>query len=320
MSDRLPPLPALRAFEAAARHLSFKQAAAELHVTPGAVSQQIKALEDFLGVRLFVRLTRALALTDEARRMLPQLREGLEALAQAIDTVRRRAPAGQLRVSAPPSFAARWLVPRLPSFTNAFADIDVRLSSSLLTIDRRDDKGRAASEPGMLGADLVIRFGAGEYRGCDTHRLFSPSYIPVCSPSLLSGPHPLASAEDLRWHPLIHDDTVPELDDRPGWSQWLTLAGIPELPTLRGPRFDDPGLVIAAAIAGQGVALAAKPLVSAAIAAGRLVTPFETCIQSRFAYFLTLARGVSQRPAELAFRDWLLREAENEAEKAAAAR
>lgn len=314
MSHRLPPLAALRAFESAARHLSFKHAAAEMHLTPGAISQQIKSLEDQLGVRLFVRLTRALELTAEAQAMLPKLREGLAALAAAVEAAQTRDPTGTLLVCTPPSFAVRWLVPRLPAFSAAYPQVEVRLSSSLQAIDGKDSgTSRSADvQRTTLNAEVVIRFGRGDYPGCVTERLFAPAYVPVCSPSLLAGEHALREPGDLRWHPLIQDDTVPDLDDRPTWAQWLALAGVPELSIVRGPRFEDSGLVIAAAIDGQGVALAAQPLVSADVAAGRLAMPFTLSIPSRFAYFMAHSATSAERPAAKVFREWLLAEAARE--------
>ncbi len=313
MDTRIPPLQALRAFEAAARTLSFKAAAEELHVTPGAISQQIKALEDQLAVGLFIRRTRAIELTDEARAMLPPLRRGLAELAAAVESVRHGTPSGRLKVFAPPSFAARWLVPRLPRFTATYPDVDLRLATSLKTIDQRDARESVAAGQTAPEADVLIRFGRGDYPGWIVSHLFSPSYAPVCAPDRLSGPHPLREPADLRWHPLIHDDTVPDLEDRPTWLQWLALAGLPDMPTQRGPRFDDAGLVVASAMAGQGVALAARPLVSAEIAAGRLAEPFSLAIPSRFAYFVCLPATSASRPAALAFRDWIAAEARHEA-------
>jgi LysR family glycine cleavage system transcriptional activator len=316
MSSRLPPLNSLRAFEAAARHLSFKRAAEELAVTPTAVSHQIRSLEAFLELPLFRRLTRALELTPEGEAMLPKVREGFSALAAAIEAVRRRDSSGIVTVCAPPSFAARWLVPRLGSLARAHPDIDLRLSSSLSTIDSRDrgsfaDAGSDAG--GDAACDLTIRFGRGNYANCTVEPLFSPLYVAVCSPALLCGEHPLREPADLRWHALIRDATVPELDDRPGWEQWLDLAGVTDREGLsRGPSFTDASLAIEAAIAGHGVALAGRPMVSADIAAGRLAMPFSVAIPSRFGYFVTAPLARAERPAVLALRAWLVREAARE--------
>lgn len=275
----------LRAFEAAARLLSFKKAADELAVTPTAVSHQIKLLEEFLDLRLFRRLTRALELTTEGAAMLPRVQEGFASLAAAIEATRRKETGGIVTVCAPPSFAARWLVPRLGGFSRAHPDIDLRLSSSVATVDSRDKtsaaEGNSATAPEH---DLMIRFGRGHYPGGTVDRLFSPTYVTVCNPALLAGEHPLREPRDLLWHTLIHDATVPDLDDRPGWTQWLDLAGVGDIGgQLRGSYFEDAALAVAAAMAGHGVVLAARPLVSADIAEGRLVIlspfdPFPLCL------------------------------------------
>ena len=316
MPTRLPPLNALRAFEAAARLLSFKKAAEELAVTPTAVSHQIRLLEEYLDLPLFRRLTRALELTHAGAVMLPQVREGFASLAAAVDQVRGTAGGSVVNVCAPPSFAARWLVPRLGHFSRAHPDIELRLSSSLLAVDSREDSpvGRDRLGAGSNAIyDLAIRFGRGHYPGWQVEKLFSPAYVPVCSPTLLAGEHPLREPGDLRWRALIHDATVPDFDDRPGWAQWLELAGVAlQEEMLRGPRFADAVLAVESAIAGNGVALAARPLVSADLAAGRLAMPFPLAIASRYAYYATTPLTAPQRPAVEALRAWLAREAERE--------
>lgn len=316
MSYRLPPLNSLRAFEAAARLLSFKKAADELAVTPTAVSHQIKLLEEFLDLRLFRRLTRALELTDEGAAMLPQVQEGFACLGAAIEAARCKEIGAIVSVCAPPSFAARWLVPRLGRFSRAHPDIDLRLSSSVATVDSRDKvaatagHSHSAAEPKY---DLMVRFGRGHYPGSTVDRLFSPTYVTVCNPSLLAGEHPLREPRDLRWHTLIHDATVPELDDRPGWAQWLSLAGVADIEDqVRGSYFEDAALAVAAAVAGHGVALAARPMVSADLAEGRLVIPFPHSIPSRYAYYVTTPDATADRPTVLALRTWLVREAARE--------
>ncbi len=314
MTHRLPPLNSLRAFEAAARLLSFKKAADELAVTPTAVSHQIKLLEEFLDLRLFRRLTRALELTTEGAAMLPPVQEGFASLAAAIEATRRKETGGIVTVCAPPSFAARWLVPRLGSFSRAHPDIDLRLSSSVATIDSPDKiaaaEGNSATVPKH---DLMIRFGHGHYPGSTVDRLFSPAYVTVCNPALLTGEHPLREPRDLLWHTLIHDATLPDLDDRPGWAQWLNLAGVADIEDqMRGSYFEDAALAVAAAMAGHGVALAARPLVSADIAEGRLVIPFLHSIPSRYSYYVTTSGAKAERPTVLALRTWLVREAARE--------
>src|ERR1700693_2429828 len=215
-NGRLPPLNALRAFEAAARHLSFKKAAKDLHVTPGAVSHQVKLLEAHLGVTLFRRLTRALELTTEAHAMLPKVREGLEALHAAVERVRAREDRCSLTVVAPPNFAARWLMPRLARFTAAHPNLELHVASRQAMVDGRE------TEPGVVEADLredspmvMVRFGRGRYPGARVDEVFSAVYVPACSPRLLTGEHPFKKPQDLRHHTLLHDDTVIEEGERP---------------------------------------------------------------------------------------------------------
>lgn len=315
MPHRLPPLNSLRAFESAARLLSFKKAAEELSVTPTAVSHQIKLLEEFLDLPLFRRLTRALELTPEGEAMLPKIRDGFACMTAAVEAARSTEASGVVTVCAPPSFATRWLIPRLGKFSRSHPDIDLRLSTSLSTIDSREHDAPQEHKAALNTSafDLIVRFGRGHYPACHAERLFSPAYVAVCSPALLAGEHPLREPSDLRWHTLIHDGTVPDLDDRPGWTQWLQLAGVGELAgQLRGQHFQDASLAVEAAIAGNGIALAARPLVSAELAAGRLAMPFPTSIPSRFAYFVTRSTLSRERPTVLALRAWLIREAARE--------
>lgn len=314
MGYRLPPLNSLRAFEAAARHLSFKKAADELHVTPAAVSHQIKALEDYLGIPLFRRLTRALELTEDARAMLPKVQEGFECLAAAVERTRHPEGGGALTLSAPPSFASRWLLPRLHRFTASFPDIELRLSSSLATIDNRDGGSSEGELVDLRDADsdVEIRFGNGRYPGLRTDLIFGVSYAVVCSPQLLKGMRPLRTPKDLRHHVLIHDDTIADLAERPSWEAWLKAAGVTAVNASRGPHFSNAGLAMEAAMDGLGVALALRPLASADVAAGRLAMPFDIAVPSRYAYYLVCPEATAERPAVAAFRNWLLAEAAEE--------
>jgi LysR family glycine cleavage system transcriptional activator len=311
MSYRLPPLNALRAFEAAARHLSFKQAADELAVTPTAVSHQVRGLEDYLGFPLFRRLTRALELTAEGSAMLPKLQEGLECFAAAIEATRPRERGGRLLLASPPAFAARWLIRRLPEFNARHPEIQLYVSASGQTIDARDGKvsGLEGLDLREDGTGVAIRFGHGRYPGCRVDRLFSPAYTPVCSPRLISGKRALKRPADLAHHRLLHDDTIPELMDQPTWAEWFRLAQVGGIDADAGTHFSDLGLVLSAAIDGVGVALASKPLVEAEIAAGRLVAPFDIIVRRPMAYFFVAPEAVAERPIVQAFRDWLLVEA-----------
>jgi len=311
MTYRLPPLNSLRAFEAAARHLSFKKAGDELAVTATAISHQLRGLEDYLGFPLFRRLTRAIELTEEGRALLPKVREGLECFAAAIENTGRRGTSGRLSIASPPAFASRWLIRRLPEFARRFPEIRLHMSASLATIDARDATGAS----GMQGLDvredetaLAIRFGRGNYTGCRIDRLFSPVYTPVCSPILQKGKHPLLSTADLGKQVLLHDETIPELMDRPTWAEWMQEAGVTGLDPEAGMHFSDPSLVLSAAIDGVGVALASKVLIDAELSAGRLVAPFKAVIRRPQAYFLVAPEAVADRPVVRVFREWLLEE------------
>lgn len=301
----------MRAFESAARHLSFKKAAEELHVTPAAVSQQMKALENYLGVALFRRLTRALELTPQGRAMLPKIREGFDCFAAAIDSTRREAD-GVLTVTAPPSFATRWLVPRLPRFSLAHPEVELRLSSRGDSVDRRGETLLFDNERfDLREADslLAIRYGTGNYPGLQVEQMFAPDWVPVCSPRLVTPERPLAVPQDLARHVLIHDETIVDEERHPGWQEWLSCAGVTTVDAERGPRFSNAVLAVEAALDGQGVALALKPLVEADVAAGRLIVPFDIAVPSPYGYFLVMRKAVAQRPSVAAFRHWLLDEA-----------
>lgn len=309
MTYRLPPLAALRAFEAAARHGSFKEAAAELHVTPAAISQQIKLLEEYLDVVLFNRLARGIQATDTALAMLPRLREGFECLAAAVEASRSTNLCGALTLTAPPSFAVRWLVPRLQGFQLAHPECELTVASSLAMIDRRAAlaaQGGEEIDPRSDETYISIRFGHGRYPGNVVTRVFAPDYAPACSPRLIAEGRPLVAPADLRRHVLIHDETVPDLEDRPSWVTWLRLADVDGVDATRGPRFNSQALAIEAAIAGQGVVLVPKVLISADVAAGRLIVPFDLSVPSRYAYYLVTPQAVSARPAVRAFHDWLM--------------
>ena len=306
---RLPPLNALRAFEAAARHRSFKNAARELHVTAGAVSHQVKQLEEHLGVALFRRLTRALELTAEAHALLPKVQEGLAALSQAVERVRLREDSSALTVIAPPNFAARWLVPRLARFTTAHPNLDLHIASRPTMIDGREDSEVAPVHDARDDAPLaMVRFGDGKYPGAHVDEVFSAVYVPVCSPRLMKGSHPLRKPEDLRHHTLLHDDTVVEEGARPSWSDWLAAVGVRDIDAGRGPHFSDASLAFEAALEGMGVALAMRPLVRTEIEAGRLVVPFDIAAPASYSYYLVTPEG-SASPTVADFRKWLLEEA-----------
>jgi LysR family glycine cleavage system transcriptional activator len=296
---RLPPLNALRAFEASARHLSFTKAADELAVTPAAVSHQVKALEELLGVTLFRRTKRALLLTDEAQAVLPGIREGFERLLAAVEQLGAVGKTGVLTVSLAPSFAVKWLLPRLDRFQAAHPEIDVRVAASMELVDF-----------GVGDVDIAIRYGAGAYPDLIVERLVSDTVYPVCSPALLKGPHALTAPDRLRHHVLLHDDSPDEDETCPNWPMWLKAAGVAGVDAARGSRFNQSSLVLEAAILGRGVALAKSTLADADVAAGRLVRPFDVSVPVNFAYYVVYPETKAALPKVRLFHDWLRREAE----------
>jgi LysR family transcriptional regulator, glycine cleavage system transcriptional activator len=298
MNDRLPPLSALRAFEAAARHGSFTKAAAELFVTPAAISHQIHALEQDLGVKLFHRLNRSIELTASARVLIPGLSDAFAGIRSAVRRLRAHNDTGTLPVTASPSFAAKWLVLRLNRFQERCADVDVRISATDDVVDL--SKG---------DFDLAIRYGSGHYPGLDVELLFTNEVFPACSPRLLSAGRALRVPGDLRHHALIHDQAIDRDPLVPTWSMWLKAAGVKDMPTTTGVSFNNMSLALDAAIAGHGVVLAYSTIAAGDIAAGRLVRLFSLALPDQFAYYIVTAPGALERPKIRAFRDWLREEA-----------
>ena len=294
MARPLPPLNALKAFESAGRHLSFTKAAAELNVTPAAISHQVKALEELLEVPLFRRLTRALRLTDAGQAALPTISQGFDTLAQGVEQMRTHGESRVLTISVSPSFGAMWLVPRLEHFRRRHPDIEIRIDGT----DRRVDLARDA-------ADVAVRYGPGGYKGVRVDWLFSQVNTPVCSPALLSGEHPLRQPDDLRHHTLLHIDWK---DAEASWRMWLLAAGLHNIDPTRGPRFTMENMAVQAALDGHGVALIGDMLVADDLAAGRLVRPFDPSLSAplTFSYYLLSANGGADPPKVAAFRVWLL--------------
>jgi LysR family glycine cleavage system transcriptional activator len=294
---RLPPLNALRSYEAAARHLSFTKAAGELGVTPAAVSHQVKMLEDHLGVALFQRVNRQLVLTAAGEACLPGIRTAFEGLSAAIDTISVAGRSGVLTVSVAPSFASKWLLPRLERFKAEHPDIDVRVSASMQLVDF------ASGE-----IDVAIRYGSGRYPGLNSDRLISEAVIPVCSPKLLEGPNPPRTPADIRFHTLLHDDSPDDDQSCPSWEMWLKAIGIEGIDVARGPRFNQSGLVLEAAVLGQGIALAKSTIAAADLAAGRVVTPFGLTLPLDLAYYIVYPESKTLMPKVGVFIRWLKEE------------
>ena len=296
MARRLPPLNALRAFEAAARHHSFTRAADELHVTQAAISHQVRLLEEWLGLKLFERQGHTLTRTAAGKAYAPELSRLLDALASATERVagNDHSLVGPLRITALPSFVARWLVPRLAGFRALHPGIDLHITSEVAVHDfARDD------------FDLAIRLGLGRWPGLQADLVSRERLSPVCSPALLAQA-PLATVADLQAHTLLHD--------QPGdlWTRWLSLAGATrseaEAIVRAGPGFSDSALVLQAAAEGHGVALGRMFLASADITAGRLIKPFALDLPNDYSYWLAYPPAAAGQPRLAAFRDWVLAE------------
>lgn len=292
---RLPPLNAVRAFEAASRHASFQAAADELAVTAGAVAQQVKALEQWLGLPLFRRLpSKGVALTPAGQRYAATLSELLDSLAAATARLVEQDNANVLTVSTIPSFASQWLIPRLGSFRLAHPNLDVRVvASNTVTDFARED------------VDLAIRYGQGHYPNLASEPLLQETFFPVCAPALLDGDHPLRTPQDLRHHTLLHEDVDPAIREYLDWARWLKAAGIEGIDLRRGPRFTHTFLALQAAAAGQGVALATSVLIGDDLATHRLVRPFGPDVPGLYGYHLVCPPSALELPKVEAFRSWI---------------
>lgn len=289
MSQRLPPLNALKAFEAAARHLSVKAAAEELFVTPGAVSQMLKTLETHLGVRLFERVNRGIYLTPAGRDYLPSIRNAFRQIAEASRRVAASNEGGVLTVSVTPFFASAWLVPRMKSFQDMHPDIDLQIVTSSALVDFS-----------RSGVDVAVRHGLGRYSGLRSDRVVAVEMVVVAAPSLVERLGLPAEAGDLvRW-PHVHDA------ERKGWSLWFQSNGIEELRVPRGPSFDDSSLLLKAVLTGQGAGLLPAAMVAGEIEDGQLIQLLEAAHMEDFAYYLVCPEIMQNDPKIVAFREWML--------------
>ncbi|MEM6386548.1 MAG: transcriptional regulator GcvA [Pseudomonadota bacterium] len=290
MSDRLPPLTALRAFEAAARHMSFAKAAEELHVTPAALSFQIKSLEEHLGQPVFHRLNRAVELTEAGALMAPGMQDGFAAIASAWSRVRRFSDQSILTVTAGPAFTALWLAPRLFSFATEHPEIELRFSASLKLVDfDRDD------------VDLAIRFGPRPDESLFSRALADEWATPMMSPKL---GETVKSPADLTTVPLLTDDVSEAIRPSVGWDAWLRAAEHPPIES-HGARFNQADHAVSAAIAGTGAIMGRGSLTEAALREGRLMMPFKLSLQTASKYRLVCPHGVETRPHVAAFMDWI---------------
>lgn len=288
MTRKLPPLSAVRAFEAAARHLSFKRAADELNVTPTAISHQVRQLEEWCGVRLFERQTRRVVLTSDAALLLPVLRDGLDSFAAAFDSLVIDRTRKIVTISATVAFSAKWLVPRVATFRIQNPDLDLRLHASDEPVDL---EGGAA--------DVAIRYGEGPYQGMISEPLFRDRFAPVCSPAL-----GIANPSDLRTQLLLHNEWRYPTPATPTWRAWCAKAGMDAIETDAGMRFSDDSHAIQAAIAGQGVALLSLVLLKKEIENGTLVQPFGPVLEGH-QYNLVYPEGAESSRGVAAVRRWL---------------
>ncbi|MGH8200007.1 MAG: transcriptional regulator GcvA [Steroidobacteraceae bacterium] len=288
IARRLPPLNALRAFEATARHLSVKAAADELSVTPGAISQLLKSLERALGVMLFQRVNRGIFLTEIGQSYLPPVRNAFRQIAEATQRITASSDGGVLRVSTTPSFAAAWLVPRLKDFQDAHPDIDLQIAAS-----------KALADFSHEGVDVAIRHGLGRYAGLHSERIFAIELLAVAAPALVSRlGMPKSPRELVRW-PQVHDA------DRKDWHLWFQAQAVDDIGAPRGPAFDDANLLRQAVLAEQGAGLLPAAIVARDLAKGRLVRLTDIVWPEELAYYLVYPKASHRRPKVAAFRSWI---------------
>jgi len=290
MSNHLPPLTALRAFDAAARHMSFAKAADELNVTPAALSFQIKSLEDHLGLPVFRRLNRAVDLTEAGRLLVPGTRDGFEALTTAWRGARRLADNSTITVTAGPAFTAKWLAPRMFAFAQAYPEIELRFTATLRLLDfNRDD------------VDVAIRFGMPHDEDVFTRSIIHEWVTPMMSPELAET---IETPDDLKNAVLLHQDDIAFLKPSIQWPAWFTAAGLGAPPS-GGLRFSQADHALDAALTGTGVMLGRVSLAARDLAEGRLVMPFDLSLTTEAHYRLICANGAEKRPHIKAFLDWI---------------
>lgn len=286
---RLPPLNALRAFEAAARHLSFTRAAEELFVTQAAVSHQIKGLEEFLGMKLFLRKNRTLLLTEEGQSYFLEIKDIFVSLQDATNRLLAMGAKGSITIALPPSFAVQWLVPKLSDFAELQPDIDVRIKA----VDSGD---------GFLtdDVDLAVFYGKGRWQGLVAEKLYTEYLVPVCSPGVLMGVKPLDHLDDLRQHMLLHDTS------REYWKQFIRQYNVLGLNVNHGPIFSHTMLALQAAALGQGIALVDQALARPDIAMGRLVRPFEERLETKYSYYIVCRESQAELGRIQTFKNWVM--------------
>jgi len=289
MGRRLPPLNSLKCFEAAGRLLSFTGAANELNVTQAAISHQIKVIEDFLGFSLFDRYPRRLALTEQGKALLPEVIEAFDRVSVAIGALSKEQYSSMISVRLAPSFAAKWLSPRLKYFWLQYPEIDLCLYHAHPAVDFEREE-----------IDIAVTYGRGDWPGAVADKLLSLDFFPVCSPAFMRNDKPLTSIDNLRYYTLLHDASYE------CWRDWLKLAGASAIEPDKGTIIDDTNVLIQAAIDGQGIALGSTTFVEDHLESGRLVKPFDVVLENEFSYYVVCPPSHLRNPAVLAFKQWLL--------------
>ena len=289
MARRLPPLNSLKSFEAAGRLLSFTHAAEELNVTQAAVSHQVKVIEGFLGMPLFLRSPRKLVLTEQGRALLPEVIEAFDKLSNAIGAIQQEPPNKMISVRLAPSFAAKWLSPRLKYFWLQYPEIDLCLYHAHPAVDFDREQ-----------IDIAVTYGKGDWPGIVADRILSLDFFPVCTPAFMSNDKPLSDIDNLRYYTLLHDASYE------CWTDWLKLSGINEVNVNKGTIIDDTNVLIQAAVDGQGVALGSKTFVQELLDSGKLVKPFDITLKNDFAYYIVCPETNLKNPSVKAFKNWLL--------------
>ncbi len=297
MYKRLPPLNSMRAFESAARHQSISLAASELNVTPAAISQQIKLLEQVLDVQLFIRQNRQIDLTEEGQLLKPLLGEAFEQMYRALQTLRAHQQGHPLTITAPHTFVAKWLIPRLDDFNQQYPQISVRIDASTRLVDFEQE-----------AIDVGIRFSMQQDPDLVSTHLMTLQVIPVCSPEFIQKQNRLKTPADLSNQTLLHYEHKTDEPSWPDWNMWLTTVGYPEVDSKSGISFAQPEMLIQAAIEGQGIALVATIFAEKDIQAGRLVQPFSMSMPIDFSYYLVTTPKRANLPRVAAFKQWILQQ------------